>query len=85
MLPFVNNVWLVQLTGAQIKSVLEQQWQPAGSAAGFLALDSRTTSGSPRTPTKPVGQRITSVLVNGTKPTQEDLHGQHVLLPGDRW
>ena len=33
VLPFVNNIWLVQLTGKQLKSVLEQQWQPAGAAA----------------------------------------------------
>ena len=67
VLPFVNNVWLVQLTGAQLK---------AGARAAVAAGGRRprrsspsgspTTSGSPRTPRKPVGKRITSVLVNGT-------------------
>jgi 5'-nucleotidase len=27
VLPFVNNLWTVKLTGAQFKQVLEQQWQ----------------------------------------------------------
>ena len=27
MLPFVNNLWTDALTGAQFKTMLEQQWQ----------------------------------------------------------
>ena len=27
MLPFVNNLWTTTLTGAQFKTMLEQQWQ----------------------------------------------------------
>ena len=27
VLPFVNNVWTVDLTGASLKEILEQQWQ----------------------------------------------------------
>ena len=70
VLPFVNNVWLVQLTGAQLKAVLEQQWQPAGARPPVpRTWASPTTCGSPRTPGKPVGKRITSVLVNGVKTT----------------
>ena len=36
VLPFVNNIWLVQLTGKQLKSVLEQQWQPSGAQRPYL-------------------------------------------------
>ena len=36
--PFANGVVTMTLTGAQIKQVLEEQWQPAGSSRPFLAL-----------------------------------------------
>ena len=36
--PFVNNLWSITLTGAELKQVLEQQWQPAGSSRSFLQL-----------------------------------------------
>ena len=67
VLPFVNNVWLVQLTGAELKSVLEQQWQPAGAERSFLALGLSDNVRVTQDASKPAGQRITSVLVNGVK------------------
>ena len=36
--PFANTLVNMRLTGAQIKTVLEQQWQPAGAARPFLRL-----------------------------------------------
>ena len=36
--PFANTLVNMELTGAQIKTVLEQQWQPAGAARPFLKL-----------------------------------------------
>jgi 5'-nucleotidase len=36
--PFANTLVNMTLTGAQIKSVLEQQWQPAGASRPFLRL-----------------------------------------------
>ncbi len=36
--PFANTLVNMDLTGAQIKSVLEEQWQPAGSSRPFLRL-----------------------------------------------
>jgi len=36
--PFANTLVNMQLTSAQIKAALEQQWQPAGSARPFLRL-----------------------------------------------
>lgn len=38
VLPFVNNLWTLSLTGAQFRSVLEQMWQPASSSRPFLNL-----------------------------------------------
>ncbi|MFC6704173.1 5'-nucleotidase C-terminal domain-containing protein [Flexivirga alba] len=36
--PFANTLVNMNLTGAQIKQVLEQQWQPAGASRPFLRL-----------------------------------------------
>ena len=36
--PFANTLVNMDLTGAQIKTVLEQQWQPGGAARPFLKL-----------------------------------------------
>lgn len=36
--PFANTLVNMTLTGAQIKKVLEQQWQPAGASRPFLRL-----------------------------------------------
>ena len=36
--PFGNTLWTMDLTGAQIKTLLEQQWQPFGSSRPYLHL-----------------------------------------------
>ena len=64
--PFANTLVNLKLTGAQLKTALEQQWQPAGSARPFLRLgisegftytyDARAAAGS----------RITAMWLNGT-------------------
>ncbi|HEX8093201.1 ExeM/NucH family extracellular endonuclease, partial [Jatrophihabitans sp.] len=64
--PFANTLVNMKLTGAQIKTALEQQWQPAGSSRPFLRLgisegftytyDARAAAGS----------RITAMWLNGT-------------------
>ncbi|MEO7263038.1 MAG: ExeM/NucH family extracellular endonuclease [Jatrophihabitantaceae bacterium] len=64
--PFANTLVNLKLTGAQVKTALEQQWQPAGSSRPFLRLgisegftytyDARAAAGS----------RITSMWLNGT-------------------
>lgn len=36
--PFANTLVTLELTGAQLRAVLEQQWQPAGSVRPFLKL-----------------------------------------------
>jgi 5'-nucleotidase len=67
VLPFVNNVWLVQLTGAQLKAVLEQQWQPSGADRPYLHLGLSDNVRVTQKPGNPVGKRITSVLIDGVK------------------
>ncbi|HEV2888199.1 MAG TPA: ExeM/NucH family extracellular endonuclease [Jatrophihabitans sp.] len=65
--PFANTLVNLKLTGAQLKTALEQQWQPAGSSRPFLRLgmsegftytyDARAAAGS----------RITAMWLNGTR------------------
>ncbi len=71
VLPFLNNLWTTTLTGAQIETMLEQQWQPDGSSRAFLALglsDNVTYSYNPELPR---GERVQSVIING-EPLETD-------------
>ena len=64
VLPFANTVSLVDLPGASVKQLLEQQW-PTGSRSTTLKLG---VSGNVRItadPTRAVGDRITSVRIDG--------------------
>ncbi|MDN5893550.1 MAG: ExeM/NucH family extracellular endonuclease, partial [Nocardioides sp.] len=67
VLPFVNNVSLVDLTGAQLKSVLEQQWQPDGADRPFLALGTSDNVRVIQDPEAPRGERIVSVSIDGVE------------------
>ena len=62
--PFANTLVTQGLTGAQVVQVLEEQWQPAGSARPFLKLG---VAGLTYTydPTAAAGHRVTQVLVAG--------------------
>ncbi len=72
VLPFVNNLWTISLTGAQVKTMLEQQWQtnPDGTrpSRSFLALGlSRNVTYTVDTadPNATPGNHITSITING--------------------
>ncbi len=65
VLPFVNNLWTITLTGDQFKTMLEQQWQPAGSSRSFLALGLSDNVSYTYNPDLAAGSRITSVTVDG--------------------
>ena len=65
VLPFVNNLWTLDLTGAQVKAVLEEQFQPDGVARPFLHLGLSDNMSVTLDPTQPRGSRVTSVWVNG--------------------
>ena len=82
VLPFVNNLSPSTLTGAQLKKVLEQQWQPAGASRPFLHLGLSDNVQTTLDPSLPVGQRVTSVMINGAAArSRQDLHGRDVLVP----
>lgn len=63
--PFANTLVSMQLTGAQIKSVLEEQWQPVGASRPFLKLGVNKEFEYTYNPAGPAGNRITEMLLNG--------------------
>ena len=69
VLPFLNNIWLVDLTGAQLKQVLEQQWQRDinGNVPSrpYLMLGLSDNVTVTRDPSRDEGDRITSVTIDG--------------------
>ena len=65
IMPFGNTIKTVDLTGAQFKQVLEEQWQPAGSSRPYLQLGLSKNVTYTYDPNLPQGSRITSVMVNG--------------------
>ncbi len=63
--PFANTLVTLNLTGAQLKQVLEQQWQPAGAARPYLKLGLSRGLEYVYDPDAPVGSHITSITLNG--------------------
>ncbi|SDO72571.1 2',3'-cyclic-nucleotide 2'-phosphodiesterase/5'-or 3'-nucleotidase, 5'-nucleotidase family [Nakamurella panacisegetis] len=65
VLPFVNNLWTLSLTGAQFKAVLEQMWQPATASRPFLDLGLSDNVSYTIDPAAAAGSHITSITVDG--------------------
>ncbi|SEA53509.1 ExeM/NucH family extracellular endonuclease [Leifsonia sp. 21MFCrub1.1] len=69
VLPFVNNLWTTSLTGAQFKQALEQQWQRNADGTvptrPFLNLGLSKNVSYTYDASRPEGDRITSIVVNG--------------------
>lgn len=63
--PFANTLQTVDLTGAQLVTLLEQQWQPQGAQRSYLALGLSRNVTYTYDPARPAGSRITSVVVDG--------------------
>jgi|HigsolmetaAR206D_1030411.scaffolds.fasta_scaffold02215_2 Predicted extracellular nuclease len=64
--PFANDVVTKSYTGAQIKQVLEEQWQPEGASRPVLWLGVSKGFFYTYDPEAPKGSRITSMTLNGT-------------------
>lgn len=87
--PFANNLWTTELTGAQLKAVLEEQWQQnaEGQMAtrpylqlGLSSNVSYTYSGSANAEGYATrGQNIEQIYVNGKLVKDEDTYT--VVLP----
>lgn len=70
VLPFANNLWTTTLTGAQLKTMLEQQWQTDAQGTPittrpYLALGVSKNVSFTYDTERPIGDRITSIVVNG--------------------
>lgn len=65
--PFSNEVGYVDMTGAQFKTLLEQQWKEIGenSTRPMLKLGLSENVKYTYDPTRPMGDRITSILLDG--------------------
>jgi 5'-nucleotidase len=64
--PFANTLVNMKLTGAQIKTVLEQQWQPAGASRPFLKLGISKGFTYTYDPGAAAGEHVTHMWLNGT-------------------
>ncbi|BCW65764.1 multifunctional nuclease/2',3'-cyclic-nucleotide 2'-phosphodiesterase/5'-nucleotidase/3'-nucleotidase [Arthrobacter sp. NicSoilB4] len=69
VLPFVNNLWTTSLTGAQFKTLLEQQWQtnPDGTvpSRAYQQLGLSKNVNYTYDAARAAGDRITSIRING--------------------
>lgn len=65
--PFANTLQTKDITGTQLDTLLEQQWQPAGASRPFLKLGLSKNVTYTYDPTRAKGDRVTSILVNGKR------------------
>jgi 5'-nucleotidase len=72
--PFANTMMTTTLTGAQLKQVLEEQWQPAGASRPFLKLGVSASLAYTYDPTAAAGEHITSITVGGDPVAPEDTY-----------
>lgn len=63
--PFANTLQTIDITGAQFKTLLEQQWQPEGSSRPFLKLGLSSNVRYTYDPTRAAGDRVTSITYDG--------------------
>lgn len=93
ILPFANSLMTIQLTGAQVKTVLEQQWQR--DALGNIPTRPYLQLGLSKNVTYtydaslPEGSRITSIRVNGAPIKPKKLYtigsGSFLIAGGDNF
>jgi 5'-nucleotidase len=63
--PFANTLVTMDLTGAQLKQVLEEQWQPATASRPFLKLGVSKSLKYTYDPTAAAGDHIDAIYLNG--------------------
>ena len=71
--PFANTLVKMDLTGEQLESVLEEQWQPAGSSRPFLHLGASDGFEWTYDPTAAQGEHITGMWLDGEKVGADDV------------
>ncbi|MFW5473606.1 bifunctional metallophosphatase/5'-nucleotidase [Knoellia sp. CPCC 206450] len=65
VLSFGNALKVADYTGAQVKQILEEQWQPAGASRPFLAMGLSKNVTYTYDATRAQGDRITGVFIDG--------------------
>ncbi|MBC7306421.1 MAG: bifunctional metallophosphatase/5'-nucleotidase [Dietzia sp.] len=87
--PFANTMQVVDITGAQVITLLEQQWQPAGASRPFLKLGLSANVRYTYDPDAAQGERITGVWVDGQPidpaATYTMASGQFLIEGGDNF
>ena len=87
--PFANTMQVVDITGAQVSTLLEQQWQPAGASRPFLKLGLSANVRYTYDPDAAQGERITGVWVDGQPidpaATYTMASGQFLIEGGDNF
>jgi predicted extracellular nuclease/2',3'-cyclic-nucleotide 2'-phosphodiesterase (5'-nucleotidase family) len=63
--PFANTLVTLNLTGAQVKSVLEEQWQPVGASRPFLKLGVNKELTYTYDPSGAKGDHVREIRLNG--------------------
>ncbi len=63
--PFANTLVNMDLTGAQLKATLEQQWQPAGASRPFLKLGISKGFTYTYDPGAGQGERVSAMYLDG--------------------
>ncbi|MEY2849462.1 MAG: hypothetical protein RI885_2129 [Actinomycetota bacterium] len=63
--PFANTLVAMDLTTAQVKQVLEEQWQPDGATRPFLKLGVSDSLDYTYDPAAPRGGRVDAIYVDG--------------------
>ncbi|WAB84281.1 choice-of-anchor I family protein [Microcella daejeonensis] len=71
--PFANTLFTQDLTGAQLKQVLEEQWQPAGSSRPKLHLGVSEGFEYVYDESLPQGERILELRLNGEPIAADDV------------
>ena len=72
--PFANTLVAMDLTTAQLKAVLEEQWQPAASSRPFLKLGVSDSLEYTYDPTAAKGDHIDAIYVDGKLATDADTY-----------
>ncbi len=87
--PFANSLMTTQLTGAQFKTILEQQWQPEGGSRPFLALGLSDNVSYTMDESRDKGDRITSISIDGQPIDMDKLYtfgsGSFLISGGDNF
>ena len=65
--PFANTLVTLDLTTAQLKQVLEEQWQPAGAGRPFLKLGVSKSLEYTYDPAAAAGDHVDAIYVNGER------------------